>query len=39
MASRTIRDILEGQRLVTVQVSMSVNEAAAVMKKHLMGAI
>jgi CBS domain-containing protein len=37
--SRTIRDILEGQRFVTAQVSMCVTDVAALMKKNREGAI
>ncbi len=39
MTARTIRDTLEGQRLVTAQSTMTVAEVAAMMKADSMGAI
>lgn len=39
MTARTIRNTLEGQRLVTAQTTMNVTEVAVLMKAEKMGAI
>ena len=39
MTDRTIRNTLEGQRLITVQTTMNVTEVAALMKGESVGAI
>lgn len=39
MTARTIRDVVEGQKLLTAQASMTVVEAARVMKERRVGAI
>jgi CBS domain-containing protein len=39
MSARTIRNVLEGQGMVTVQTTMNVTQVAALMKSHGLGAI
>ena len=39
MSARTIRSIIEGQELVTAQKTVSVREAAQLMREHKVGAI
>jgi CBS domain-containing protein len=39
MSARTIRSIIEGQELVTAQKTVSVQEAARLMREHKVGAI
>lgn len=39
MTARTIRDVVDGQSLLTAQASMSVSEAARVMKERRVGAV
>lgn len=39
MSGRTVRSVIEGQELITAPKSMSVGEAARLMKSHNVGAI
>lgn len=39
MAERTVREIIEGQQLITASAAMTVTEAARLMKEHNVGAL